>query len=117
MVEIAVSNEPPARLLADMQRYFPGETSVRVWIGVKYWRAGREFWCGWAERRPGGVGGRLHTNMQWPPHHSSINQPINVVYSIPMTTVFGPHIPIPPNLGATLDIDTDEIRNEILEYV
>src|SRR5947207_15851602 len=61
VVEVTVNHEGPQKLRDDMQRYFTRRTSIRVWIGVKYWMAGRKFWVGWAERRPNGVRGTLHT--------------------------------------------------------
>ena len=112
---MAVNNESPAKLLADMQRYFSRLTSVRIWIGVKYWSAGQKFWIGWAVRRNSGVDGSLRTQFSWPPNHHDVNTPSNVVYRIPMAEVFGPHIPTPPGLPATLDIDTEEIRMKILD--
>jgi hypothetical protein len=117
VVEVAVNNESPTRLLGDMQRYFRRETSVRIWIGVKYWTASGKFWCEWAGRRPVGLGGRLHTQMLWPPHHHDIDVATNIVYSIPMATIFGPQIPIPAALPAVLTIDTDVIRRTILAEV
>lgn len=117
VVEVTVNNEGPQNLLADMQRYFFRRTSVRVWIGVRYWAAGRKFWVGWAERRPAGLGGRLHTQMQWPPNHSDISVATNIVYNIPMATIFGPNIPMPPGLPPILTVDTDAIRTTILEEV
>jgi hypothetical protein len=117
VVEVAVNNESPPKLLSDCQRYFSRHTSIRVWVGVEYWQAGRKFWVGWAERRPGGLGGRMHMQMQWPPHHHDINLSTNLVYQIPMATIFGPNVPTPPGLPANLDIDTDQIRLKILENV
>lgn len=117
VVEVAVNHESPQKLLGDMQRYFSRRTSIRVWIGVKYWAAERKFWVGWAERRVGGVGGKLHTQMQWPPNHHDINISTNIVYNISMPTIFGPNIPMPPGLSPTLTIDTDVIRLMILEEV
>jgi hypothetical protein len=115
VVEVAVNNEAPQKLLDDMHRYFTRRTSIRVWIGVKYWMAGRKFWVGWAERRPGGLGGRLHTQMSWPPNHHDINVATNIIYNIPMTTIYGPNIPMPPDLPLTLNLDTDVIRSTIVE--
>ena len=117
VVDVAVNKESPTKLLNDCQRYFSRNTSIRVWIGIKYWGAGRKFWVGWAERRPGGDGVRVHTGMDWPPRHHSIDEQTDIVYSIPMATVFGPNITLPPNLAQNLLIDTDEIRLEILNYV
>jgi hypothetical protein len=117
VVEVAVNNESPQKLLGDCQRYFSRRTSIRVWVGVKYWQAGRKFWVGWAERRPGGVGGRVHMQMQWPPDHHDINLPTNLVYHIPMTTIYGPNVAMPPNLPNHLDIDTDQIRLKILQNI
>lgn len=116
VIEVAVNNEGP-QLLDDMQRYFSRRTSIRVGIGVKYWTAGRKFWVGWAERRPGGLGGRLHTQMQWPPNHHDISTATNIIYNIPMATIYGPNIPMPPGLSPSLNIDTDVIRMTILENV
>ena len=117
VVEIAVNNQSPTKLLNDCERYFSRNTSIRVWIGITYWRPGRKFWVGWAERRPGGVGARMHTEMDWPPGHCSIDEQTDIIYSIPMATIFGPNITIPPNISHNLLIDTDEIRLEILNYV
>ena len=117
VVEVAVNHEAPKKLLDDMQRYFTRRTSIRVWIGVKYWPAGRKFWVGWAERRPNGVGGTLHTQMSWPRNHHDINVATNIVYNIPMATIYGPNIPMPPGLPPTLTLDTDIIRLTILEEV
>ena len=115
IVEVAVNSESLTKFLNDMQCYFSRSTSVTVWIGVKYWEAGRRFWVGWAERRPGGVGGRLHTQMQWPPNHHHISAPTNIIYSIPMATIFGPDIPMPPCLPPSLTVDTDVIRLKIVD--
>jgi hypothetical protein len=91
-----------------MQRYLTRRTSVRVWIGEKYWTAERNFWVGWADSRPNGVGGR---------HHHDINVATNIVYNIPMATIYGPNIPMPPGLPLTLTLDTDIIRSTVLEEV
>jgi hypothetical protein len=117
VIEVAVNNESPNDLLADMQRYFRRQTSIRVWVGVEYWKRSRKFWVGWGERRPGGIGGRLHTEFDFPPNHHPINLPTNIIYRIPMRTIFGPQIPIPANLPANLLIDTDEIRSTIISEV
>jgi len=117
VIEVSVNHEEPQRLLADMQRYFTPFTSTRVWIGVKYWTAERKFWVGWAERRRHGVGGRLHTQMSWPPDHHDINVATNIVYNIPMTTIYGPNIPMPQGLPLTVTLDTDIIRLTILDEV
>jgi hypothetical protein len=114
VVEVAVNHESAQKLLSDMQRYFTRRTSIRIWIGVKYWAAGRKFWVGWAERKPNGVGGTLHTAMDWPQNHHHIDLATNLVYNIPMNTIYGPDIPMPPNLPPTLDLDTDAIRSVIL---
>jgi len=100
-----------------MQKYFSKGTSIRAWIGVKYWRDGQKVWWCWADKRPRRVGGRLHTAMQWPPNHSSIHQPTNIIYSIPITTVLGLQNSIPASFAMTLDINTDDIPDEILQYV
>ena len=55
--------------------------------------------------------------MRLPPHHHSIDTPVNLVYHIPMATVYGNGIAIPPNSPATLDIDCDAIRGVIQEYI
>lgn len=34
-----------------------------------------------------------------------------------MTTVYGPNVPMPPNLAPNLDIDTDKIRETILDNI
>jgi hypothetical protein len=74
-------------------------------------------WVGWAERSPGGVGGRLNSEMELPPLHHDIHTPTNIVYSIPMRTIFGSDIPIPPGLPPALTIDTDIIRETILSEI
>lgn len=37
--------------------------------------------------------------MQWPPNYHDINIATNIIYTIPMATIFGPNIPIPPGVG------------------
>lgn len=117
VLEVAVNHEGPNQLLDDLERYFSAMTSIRLWIGVMYWKQRKKFWVGWADRKPGGVGAQLHTQFQWPPNHHDITKPTNIVYAIPMLTVFGPGIAIPPNLPPTLDIDTDVIRQKILKSI
>jgi hypothetical protein len=114
-VEIAVNNEGPNKLINDAHRYFAANTSIRVWIGVKVWLQGRKFWVGWGERDPNGVGAVIHTGVSFPPNHHSIDNPVNLVYNIPMTTVYGPSVPIPASNAGTLDIDTDAVRRIILQ--
>lgn len=41
--------------------------------------------------------------------------PVNVVYNLPMATVYGSGIPIPQANVATLDFDTDVERSVILQ--
>lgn len=83
VVEVAVNDESPAMLQAFAQRYFAAITSVRFYIGVKIWLAGKRFWVGWGVRRPNGTGCRLTSNMAWPPIAWSITIPVNLVYQIP----------------------------------
>jgi hypothetical protein len=53
--------------------------------------------------------------MAWPPNAWSIATPVNLVYQIPIATVYGPGIPVPANAPATLDINVEEIRQEIID--
>ena len=115
VIEVAVNNESPAILRDFAQRYFAASTSVRLWIGVKIWLAGNRFWVGWGERRPNGRGCRITSTMAWPPNAWSIATPVNLVYQIPIATVYGPGIPVPANAPATLDINVEEIRQEIID--
>jgi len=117
VVEVAVNNESPQKLMDDADRYFSPITSTRVWIGVKVWLKDKKFWVGWAERAANGVGATIHTTMQWPPNHHPWDTDVNTIYQIPMALIYGPGIPIPPmaNSGAFLHIDTDMIRQEIVE--
>jgi hypothetical protein len=117
VVEVAVNNESPAILQAFAQRYFAASTSVRLYVGVKIWLAEKRFWVGWGERRPNGTGCRLTSNMAWPPNAWSITNPVNLVYQIPIATVYGQGIPIPANAPATLDISVEEIRREIIGVI
>ena len=117
VVEVAVNNESPTILQAFAQRYFAASTSVRLYVGVKIWLAEKRFWVGWGERRPNGTGCRLTSNMAWPPNAWSITNPVNLVYQIPIATVYGQGIPIPANAPATLDISVEEIRREIIEVI
>lgn len=88
-----------------MERYFSPTTSVCVWIGVKIWLQSREFWVAWAHRHPTGTGGVLQSQMQFPPNHTSFENPVNVVYSIPIQIVYGSGIALPPNSPLNLVID------------
>ena len=113
VVEVAVNNVSPTILQDFAQKYFSGQTSIRLWIGVKIWLKGKKFWVGWGERRPGGTGCRIHTSMAWPPNHWPLATPVNTVYHIPMNVVYGPGIPIPENSPPTLDVSIEEIRQTI----
>jgi hypothetical protein len=117
VVEVAVNHESPSKLRDDCHRYFHDRTSIRVWFGIEVWVAGRKFWVGWGERNGAGNRGVIHTNMRFPPQHSSIQNPINVVYQIPMTMVYGPAVAIPPGSPPTLDIDCDSIRAIVQEFL
>lgn len=119
VVEVAVNHESPTKLMNDCQRYFTATTSVHLWIGVKYWTADKKFWVGFAVRRPGGVGATVMSQFQFPPDHHDINVPKNIIYSVPMTTVFGPGIAFPQGMAANavLRIDTDIIRQKILHNI
>jgi hypothetical protein len=117
VLEVAVNHESPQKLKRDCHRYFDNGTSVCVWIGIKVWVAGRKFWVAWTDRSANGNRGVIHTNMRLPPHHHDINTPVNLVYHIPMQTVYGPGVAIPPNSPATLDIDCDAIRAIIQEFI
>jgi Uma2 family endonuclease len=116
VVEVAVNHESPTKLMEDCHRYFHNSTSIRVWIGIKVWIVGRKFWVGWGERNVAGNRALIHTSMRLPPHCSSIQTPVNLVYHIPMATVYGPGIAMPPNSPATLDIDCDALRLIVLEF-
>ena len=115
VVEVAVNNEGPTKFLDDCEAYFSANTSTTVWIGVKVWLAGRKYWVGWAERSPTGVGSIVHSQMLLPLNHTTYTVPTNIVYHIPMAVVFGAGVPIPAGVAATLDIDTDLIRDVILD--
>jgi len=47
--------------------------------------------------------------MPFPPQYP-INTPVNMIYHIPIQTLYGNGVPIPPNSPATLDIDCNGIR-------
>jgi hypothetical protein len=115
--EVAVNHESPAKLMRDYQRFFTRETSIRIWIGVKVWIAGKKFWVGYATRRPAGDGAAVQTQMQFPPNHHRIDTPTNIVYHIPMQEVFGPTIPVLAGLSPTVDVDVDVIRECILDNI
>jgi hypothetical protein len=117
VIEVAVNHESPPKLKEDCHRYFRSTTSVCVWIGIQVWVPGRKFWVAWAERSATGNRGAIHTNMRLPPHHHSINVPVNLIYHIPMATVYGNGIAIPPNSPATLDVDCDGIRGTIVRCI
>jgi hypothetical protein len=116
VVEVAVNHEGPRKLKEDCHRYFHPSTSVCVWVGIKVWVTGRKFWVGWAERAPAGDRGIIHTTMRFPPHHTTIDVPCGIVYSIPMATIYGPGIPIPAGSLANLEINCDSIREVIVEW-
>jgi len=114
VAEVNVTDESPSALLNYAQKYFSESTSVRIWLGVKVWLRSRQFWVGWGERQVNGSGCQVHSSMGWPPNSSSINTPVNIIYRIPMTMVYGPGIAMPSDAPATLDIDVEEIR-QLLE--
>jgi hypothetical protein len=113
VVEVDVDGEGLGTLPDDCHRYFSNTTSVCIWIGIKVWIAGRRFWVAWAERSANGDRAVIHSNIRI----HTIDTPINLIYHIPMQTVYGNGIPIPPNSPATLDIDCDEIRSIIQEFL
>lgn len=115
VVEVAVQNESSTEIIDIMERYFSATTSVRVWIGMKVWLQDRKFWVAWAHRHPTGTGGVLQSQMQFPPHHASFDNPVNVIYSIPSQTVYGPGIALPPNSPLNLIIDCEQVRVAILD--
>lgn len=117
VIEVAVNHESPQKLLDYADRYFSAMSSVRIWIGVKVWVAGENFWCGWGERASGGTGATIHTTMPWSSNHHSIHNPVNTIYQIPMNKIYGPGIQLPPNAPNTLDINVDDIRQEILDVL
>jgi hypothetical protein len=86
-------------------------------VGVKIWLADRKFWVGWGERAANGVGAVVHSQMLWVPNHASFLVPTNIVYQIPMQTAFGQGVPVPPGIAATLDIDVEMIRLEIVRSI
>ena len=117
VVEVAVNHEGPKKLIEDCHRYFHNRTSIRVWIGIKVWVVGRKFWVGWAERNAAGNRAVIHTNMRFPPPSSSIQTPVSLIYQVPMATVYGPGVAMPPNSPATLNIDCEAIRLILLEFL
>jgi hypothetical protein len=117
VVEVAVNHESPNKSKEDCHRYFHNSTSIRVWIGIKVWVASRTYWVGWGERNATGNRAYIHSDMRFPPQHSSIENPVDIVYQIPMATVYGPAIATPPNSPLTLDIDCDAIRLIIEEFL
>jgi hypothetical protein len=54
--------------------------------------------------------------MRFPPDHHPITTPVDLTYQIPMQTVYGNGVAIPPNSPAALDIDCDQIRHLIKEF-
>jgi len=55
--------------------------------------------------------------MTWPPNTCPIANPVNITYQIPMNVIYGPGLPIPGNAPATLDINVEEIRREIVDVI
>lgn len=117
VLEVAVENESPDTLMDDCEAYFGPNTSTTLWIGVKIWLAGQKIWVGYAERHANGIGATVHSQMSWVPNHSSFYLPTNIIYHIPMQTVFGQGIPIPAGTPPTLDIDVEAIRLRIVARV
>jgi hypothetical protein len=117
VVQVAVNNEGPNKLKEGCHRHFGNVTSVRIWIGIKVWIAGEKFWVGWADRAISGSRAATHSNMQFPSNHHDINVPINLVYSIPIQSVYGTGVAVPPNSPPMLDVDRDAIRCVIREYL
>jgi hypothetical protein len=117
VIEVAVSNESPEKLKDFAAKYFSAMTSVRVWIAVKVWLADKKFWVGWGERCPAGADCTIHSDMDWPPDHSEVATPVNIIYQIPINLVYGPGIQIPVGAPNTLDIDVERIRRVIAEVI
>jgi hypothetical protein len=113
IVEVEVDSEGLETLQDDCHRYFSNTTSVCIWIGIKVWAESRKFWVAWAERSANGDSAVIHSNIRI----YSIDTPVDLIHHIPMQTVYGNGIPIPPNSPDTLEIDHDEIRSLIQEYL
>jgi hypothetical protein len=82
---------------------------------VKVCLKGQKFWVAWAERNPCGVGVNIHSKMHFVPNHLLYTVLLNIVYQIPMMTVYGPGIAVPVNSPPTLDIDMEQIRLVIVD--
>jgi len=54
VIEVAINNESPDKLIDYANRYFSALSSVRIWIAVKVWLAEKEM-LGWV----GGEGTKL----------------------------------------------------------
>ena len=116
VVEIAVNNESAMKLRNNFQRYFIATISVCLWIGIKYSTASKKFWVGFVVRYPDGVEATITSQFQLPSNHHDINISMNIVYSMPMMTVFGLEIPFLQGIAdnAVLRIDIDMIYQTML---
>ena len=82
VVKVMVNHEGPQRLLNDLRHYFSPRTSIRMWM------VERKFSVGWAENMPSGIDDRHHMKTQLPLNHHDIDIATNLIYDVPMATIF-----------------------------
>lgn len=126
--EVAVSNETmPTLSGTDLTRYFGPGTSTRAWIGIKVFKNRNpngihRWWCGWARRMV--VNGQFvnapdMSNESWPilpSYNVDLNLPTITVFHIDVAPLVAPLQP-PPAYPLTLDLDLEQIRQCILEFL
>lgn len=126
--EVAVSNEIiPTLTVTDLNRYFGPGTGTRAWIGIKIFKNTNpngihRWWCGWARRMI--VNGQFvdrpdMSNESWPivhNYHVDLSLPTNTVFHIDVATLVAP-LQAPQGYPLTLDLDLEQIRQLILEFI
>jgi hypothetical protein len=131
VVEVAVSHESLRTLrVADLNRYFYAGTGTRAWVGIKLLKNNpvvnptgvHRWWVGWAKRRMinGAFVDEGELQAESMPvvdtYNVELSLPTNLIFHIDVGTLLWP-CAVPPNYPLTFDINIEEIRQLILEYV
>ena len=122
--EVAVSHEDRERLLTDANdKYFNGNTSVQVWLGIKLDLVNKIFWAGWGQRNLSSVGMRLMEQTEdnagvttFLPVYPYPVIPLVGQFLIPSSLIFH-NLQLPAGMPSNLVIPLEEIRSKLEEGI
>jgi hypothetical protein len=127
VLEVAVGHESIPHLTAtDLNKYFGPGIGTRCWIGVKIFKAtngNHRWWAGIAYRARTPNGTFLDAPDMSPEsipivasHNTPITTPTNIIFYVDVATLIDPSQP-PSNYPATLNLDLEEIRRVIVQWI